>query len=65
MEIGRIEYRIASRIPLNESIRNWKNQMEKAAGKTWFELASFGLGNFKLSSRGFNCLLNAYLGIIA
>ena len=65
MEIGRIEYRIASRIPLNESVRNWKNQMEKAAMKTWLELASSGLGNFRLSSGGFNCLLNAYLGVIA
>lgn len=28
-----------------------KNQMEKAARKAWFELASFGLGNCRQSSR--------------
>lgn len=46
VHIERTEYKTASRIPLNESIRNWKNPMGKAVRRRWFELGSFRLGNF-------------------
>lgn len=50
VEIGRTEYKTASRIPLNESFRNWKNPMGKAVRKRWFKLASSVWGNFRLGS---------------